>query len=136
METQTGAAEQTPTLAELDGKRSAPAAHKGLPTPDIFTKFLVLEGWSHWFFRLGFASIFFVNALYAVFEPTSFSDVLEQNIIASKIGQIDLLVKFAIINDLLLSIFIVGGWRKQMVYTWAGAWLLMPAGLKLMNLVF
>ncbi|MFZ1324081.1 MAG: hypothetical protein WAQ57_02895 [Candidatus Saccharimonadales bacterium] len=120
-----------------DSYPPAPAfKDKGLPTPDMFSRFLILEGWSHWFFRLGFASIFFVNAIYAVFKPASFASLLEANVIASAIGHTDLMVKFAIINDLLLGIFIVGGWRKQLVYGWAGAWLLLPAGLKLMNLVF
>lgn len=125
------------TLAELEKLRqNKPQGNrKHIQRPDMFTKFLVLEGWSHWFFRLGFASIFFVNALYAVFEPASFAGVLEKNLIASQIGHTNLMVQIAIINDLLLSVFIVGGWRKQLVYTWAGAWLLMPAGLKLMNLV-
>ncbi len=102
----------------------------------MFGKYLILGGWSHWFFRLGFASIFLINAIYAIFEPQSFAGVLENNIIASQIGATDLMVKIAIFNDLILSVFILGGWRKQMVYAWAGAWLLLPAGMKLMNLIW
>jgi hypothetical protein len=103
--------------------------------PDTFGRFLILEGFSHWFFRLGFASIFFVNAVYATFEPASFSGVLEANPVASAIGMTDFMVKIAICNDLILAVFIIGGWRKRWVYAWAGAWLLLVAGLKLMNLV-
>ncbi len=106
------------------------------PAEDVFGKFLILEGWSHWFFRVGFASIFLVNAIYAVFEPQLFAAVLEENVVASAIGNIDAMVKFAIFNDIILSVFILGGWRKQFVYAWAGAWLLLPAGMKIMNLIF
>lgn len=128
-----------PTMAEIASKLPpkpvSAEAKRLIPTPDMFSKFLILEGWSHWFFRFGFASIFFVNAVYAVFEPTSFAAVLEANPVASALGMTDLMVKIAICNDLILSVFIIGGWRKRWVYAWAGAWLLLVAGLKLMNLV-
>lgn len=104
--------------------------------PDMLSKFLVLEGPTHWLFRLGFASIFLVNAIFAVFEPGSFASVVETNVISSAIGFTDLMVKIAIANDLILAVFIIGGWRKRLVYAWAGAWLILVAGMKLMNLVF
>lgn len=117
-----------------------PGAHKSTGkkrpySPDIFSKYLIIEGPAHWLFRIGFASIFMVNAVYAVFEPESFATVLEQNVVTSAIGMTDLMVKFAIFNDIILSVFILGGWRKQFVYAWAGAWLLLPSGIKLMNLI-
>lgn len=119
--------------ASLPAGAETKSARKNMPDK-VFGKFLILEGWSHWFFRLGFASIFLVNAVYAAIEPESFTDLLDANQIARLIGHAGLMVKFAMVNDLLLSILIVGGWRKRMVYAWAGAWLLMVAGLKLMNL--
>lgn len=128
------------TLEQLAA--SQPAAPVAVPQkkiigrPDMFSKFLVLEGFTHWFFRLGFASIFLVNAVYATLDPESFTVLLEKNPVASAIGFTDLMLKFALVNDLLLAIFIIGGWRKQWVYAWAGAWLLLVAGLKMMNLFF
>jgi hypothetical protein len=131
---------KTQTLSELANKQSLQTeqstAKKRFPKPDIFTKFLILEGWTHWLFRLGFASIFFVNAIYATVEPESFISLLENNPIASLLGHAEFLVKIAMVNDLLLSVCIIGGWRKHMVYAWAGTWLLIIAGLKLMNLFF
>jgi hypothetical protein len=128
------------TMAEIAAdmpKSQTPIIGKSrLSRPDVFSEFLILHGFTHWFFRLGFASIFLVNAVYAIFEPDSFAGVLEANPIASAIGFTDFMVKIAIVNDLLLSIFIIGGWRKKEVYAWAGAWLLMVAALKLMNLLF
>lgn len=121
--------------AALPATEPAPARKKLLPGPDaVFGKFLILEGWSHWFFRLGFASIFFINAVYAALEPQAFADLLAANPLSRALGQTDLLIKITMVNDLLLTIFIVGGWRKRMVYAWAGGWLLLVAGLKLMNL--
>ena len=132
--------DSSPTLAQLDAKRTAPSSevsnNKHLPKPDAFSKFLILEGWSHWFFRFGFASIFLMNAIYAIYEPSSFAGVLEENPIASSLGMTDVMVKTAITNDIILSVFIIGGWRKRFVYAWAGIWLLLIAGLKLTNLIF
>ncbi len=114
-----------------------PIAEKNhLPRPDAFSKFLILEGWSHWFFRFGFASIFLVNAIYATIEPESFTSMLAANPVANAIGHHDLMVKITMVNDLLLAIFIIGGWRKRLVYAWAGMWLLLVAGLKMMNLFY
>jgi hypothetical protein len=126
------------TMAEIAASlpaRDLPTdAKKRLSRPDIFNKFLILEGFSHWFFRLGFASIFLVNAVYAAIEPASFTDMLVANPITNAIGYHDFMLKIAMVSDLLLGIFIIGGWRKRWVYAWAGAWLLLVAGLKLMNL--
>lgn len=124
-------------LAAAQPSAPTPAPTKRFVSrPDMFSKFLVLEGFSHWFFRLGFASIFLINAVYATVDPDSFTVMLEKNPIASAIGFTDLMLKIALVNDLLLGVFIIGGWRKQLVYAWAGAWLLLVAGLKMMNLFF
>lgn len=101
----------------------------------IWSKMSVTEVLSHWLFRLGFASIFLVNATYAFINPDDFTKLLAENAIAKHIGHADLLVKCASVNDLLIGILILGGWRKKLTYAWAGAWLLIVASLKLMNLV-
>lgn len=93
-----------------------------------------LEQLSHWLFRFGFASIFLVNAAYASLYPDDFTKLLSENAIAGPIGHASLLINIAMFNDLFLGIMILGGWRKTLVYAWAGAWLLIVAGLKLMNL--
>lgn len=125
------------TLEQIENNQpkspTPPGVVKQQFRPDVFSKFLVLEGPTHWLFRLGFASIFLVNAVYATLEPQSFIDMLNNNPVASLIGHADFMVKIAMVNDLLLGIFIIGGWRKRLVYAWAGLWLLLVAGLKLMN---
>lgn len=135
-----GSAEKSMTLDQIEKTRgsakSKVAIKKKFNTPDMFTKFLIIEGPSHWLFRLGFASIFFVTAVSAGLDPESFTGMLVANPVANAIGFHDIMVKIAMVNDLLLCVLIIGGWRKQLVYAWAGAWLLLVAGLKLMNLVF
>ena len=86
-------------------------------------------------FRVGFASIFLINAVVAALRPEDFLGMLENNIIASRLGYHDLMIKFTMINDLLLGVFLLLGKYKRLVYPWAGAWLITVAGLKLMNLV-
>lgn len=87
-------------------------------------------------FRLGFASIFLINAIVATLHPEDFVGLLENNIIASRIGHYSVMMNIAMINDLLLGSFILLGKYKRLVYPWAGLWLLMIAGMKLMNIVF
>lgn len=87
-----------------------------------------------WTFRVGFASIFLVNAVYAAIHPNDFISLLQNNPITNAIGFTDFMVKIAMVNDLLLGVFLLGGWRKKYVYAWAGAWLLLVAGLKIINL--
>lgn len=91
---------------------------------------------AHWLFRLGFASIFLVNAAYAAIHPEDFTSLLKDNFIATMIGHADQLVMITMFNDLFIgTLILVGVWKKY-VYAWAGGWLLLVAGLKLMNLVF
>lgn len=85
-------------------------------------------------FRLGFASIFLINSVYAALEPASFTQLLYDNPITNAIGFENAMVKIAMFNDLLLGMLILVGWRKKFTYAWAGVWLLIVAGIKLMNL--
>lgn len=127
------------TLDQIESvtlKKNGKTVTKKIKSLDMFTKFLIIEGPSHWLFRLGFASIFFVTAVSAALDPESFTGMLVANPVANAIGFHDIMVKIAMVNDLLLCVLIIGGWRKQLVYAWAGGWLLLVAGLKLMNLVF
>ncbi len=123
-------------LAEAQPKVAETNTPHRLPIPDMFSKYLILEGFTHWLFRLGFASIFLVNAVYATFHPLEFTQLLQANPISNAIGYHDFMVRIAMVNDLLLGIFILGGWRKKFVYAAAGAWLLLVASLKLMNLIY
>lgn len=87
-------------------------------------------------FVVGFASIFIANAIDAIENPNGFAKVIESNAIAKHIGASSVMVWIAIVNDLILGTLILTGWKKKYIYAWAGAWLILVAGMKLMNLVF
>lgn len=87
-------------------------------------------------FRLGFASIFLVNSLYAALRPSDFTELLYANPLTNSLGYTDTMVKAAMVNDLLLGVLILCGWRKKLVFAWAGVWLLMVTGIKTLNLFF
>lgn len=130
------------TATQPVAQQAAPADSKSQPTSYPVYSF---NEWTRqqqaspillWTFRTGFASIFIVNAIYAAVHPQEFLSLLEQNVIARAIGHADLLIKVTTINDLLLGILILTGWRSKLITAWAGLWLLLVAGLKLMNLFF
>lgn len=86
-------------------------------------------------FKLGFASIFLVNALVAIVHPEDFKKLLELNRVAQMIGFTDAMIVIAMVNDALIGVCILLGRWKLLVYAWAGLWLLLVAVLKLMNIV-
>lgn len=106
----------------------SPAAKKQLVSPEF------LDGLYNWLFVLGFASIFLINSAYALWQPKSFTDLLYNNPVTNAIGLESLMVKFVVVNDLILGLLILLGKRKKLVYAYAGIWLLIVAGIKLMNL--
>jgi hypothetical protein len=67
-------------------------------------------------------------------KPGDFLQLLYLNPVTNTIGFTEIMIKIAMVNDMLLAICILIGWRKKLVYFWAGAWLLMIASIKLMNL--
>ena len=104
----------------------APKSHSPFPTGKLLNLVFVV----------GFASIFIANAVDALENPEGFAKVGKSNAIAKHIGASDAMVWIAIVNDLILGALILTGWKKKYVYAWAGAWLILVAGMKLMNLVF
>ncbi len=120
-----------PSATNSTQTQTAPTANQTSSTAD--TKSFDLYEWAY---RIGFATIFLVNAIYAAIHPEDFVKLLENNIVASKIGFANQMVMFTAVNDLVLGILILTGWKKRLVNAWAGIWLILVAGLKLMNLVF
>jgi len=95
---------------------------------------MVLGLTMRWLFRLGFASIFLVNAIVAAIKPHDFISLLSNNVVASLIGHEDVMVKIAMVNDALLGVLILVGWKRNWINAWAGTWLLLVATIKMMNL--
>ena len=106
-----------------------------VPVPAPTTTLISSDNILQLLFRFGFASIFFVNSIYAALRPQEFTNLLYNNPVTSFIGYADLLVTITMVNDFVLGVLILSGWRKKYVFAWAGVWLLMVTGIKVMNLV-
>lgn len=91
--------------------------------------------WLDLLFRVGFSSIFLVNAIYALVELESFKKLLEANFIAKHIGFTGVLILFTALNDFVIGTLIMLGKKRKLVYLWASLWLLLIAGLKISNLL-
>lgn len=89
-------------------------------------------------FRFGLAFLLLTNGIVAFIEPESFSSLLEANAIGGLLpsGLIDVMVMFAGVNDITLSILVISGKWKSIVYLWIGLWFAVIAGVKAMNLIF
>jgi uncharacterized membrane protein YphA (DoxX/SURF4 family) len=76
-----------------------------------------------WAFRLGFASVFFINSLTALIKPESFLSLLDQNFLTQAIGHYQIFIYLIAINDFTICALILTGIKKKYVYAWAGVYL-------------
>lgn len=88
-----------------------------------------------WLFRLGFASIFFVNAVVAFVAPDSFLELVRDTPIATLLGSADMAVIIAGLNDFMLGVLIIVNKWPRYVHAWAGAWLLIVTLVKVAHLL-
>lgn len=88
-----------------------------------------------WVFRVGFSTIFLSNAWTAVVDPDGFVKLMEGNFLARMVGHFEAQVYIIAINDLLLGILILTGFKRNFVYAWAGAWLIVVTFFKATSLV-
>jgi hypothetical protein len=85
-------------------------------------------------FRLGFASVFLVNSLIAVIEPSGFIELMRHSLIARLIQDFRPLVGLIAINDFLIALLILCGYLRALVLAWSGLWLLAVTLIKLSSL--
>lgn len=90
---------------------------------------------SNLLFRIGFASIFIINAFVAWFEPSDFTKLMESNVVFSLIGHTEILVTLVGFNDFILGLLLLFKPSKY-VFLWAAAWLFGVTCLKTLNLIF
>jgi hypothetical protein len=106
------------------------------PTPDNPTGLWMATSHPlHWVFRLGFASIFLVNSLSALVDPSSFLKLMERSFLRLLPLPLEPLLWLIALNDLLTGVLVLLGWKRRYVYTWAGVWLLAVTWVKLSALV-
>lgn len=120
------------------GNTVSPAYAAGISTAsdkhpaDVFSGPSVLLGW---FFRIGFAGIFLINAFVAWLTPGDFLTLIQDNFLVQFTGYPQLYVLFAGVNDLLLALLILSGKWPRFVYVWASFWLLIVTLVKLLHLL-
>ena len=83
-----------------------------------------------WIFTIGFSSIFLINSLNAAIKPNDFIKLLAANPISHTIGHYSLMTTIIVINDLIIGILILTGWKKKYVWAWSGGWLIIVAVIK------
>jgi len=88
-----------------------------------------------WIFRLGFATVFLANSWTAVVDSAGFLMLIENNFLARLAGHFQLQLYVIMANDLLLGVLILCGFRRQLVYAWAGAWLIIVTFFKITSLI-
>jgi hypothetical protein len=88
-----------------------------------------------WIFRMGFSTVFLANSWTAVVDPNGFLKLIENNIAGRLIGHYQTQLYMIAINDFVLGLLILSGFRRKLVYTWAGAWLLIVTFFKITSLL-
>ncbi len=86
-------------------------------------------------FRLGFGMVFLINAVTAFVDPEGFKKLIEANFMSRALGHTQLMLYVIAINDLLLGLFIMVGFKKKYVYAWAGVWLFIVTFMKFTSLI-
>lgn len=88
-----------------------------------------------WVFRIGFATIFLSNTWTALVDPQGFVKLMEGNFLARMVGHFEVQVYIIAINDFLLGLLILSGFKRRLVYAWAGAWLIIVTFFKATSLL-
>jgi hypothetical protein len=86
-------------------------------------------------FRFGFASVFLINSLIAVFEPAGFIKLMQGSVLGQLIHHFTPLVWIIALNDALIAGLIVWGRWRAWILAWSGLWLLIVTLIKLSDLL-
>jgi hypothetical protein len=86
-------------------------------------------------FRIGFGGVFLINSVTAIVAPKSFLALIQSNMIGHFIGFYPFQIALIAMNDCILGILIISGYKKRYVYAWAGLWLLIVTFFKSTSLL-
>jgi hypothetical protein len=96
---------------------TTPVTNAPKSAPDIKP---ILDIFLDWAFRLGLGSVFIINSLTALIQPDGFRKLIEHNFIAQSVGHYQLQLYIIAVNDMLLGLILLSGFKKKYVYAWAG----------------
>jgi uncharacterized membrane protein len=92
--------------------------------------------WAMRLFRIGFAGVFFINALIAYMQPDDFLKLLEKSLATNWFTRLDLLIPMITLNDFAIAVVILATPKRYRpyVYAWTGLWFLAITVIKLLAL--
>lgn len=75
--------------------------------------------------RIGLASVFLANSLIAFLEPSEFQELVSGSFVANLLPvSVATFVMFIGVNDLIVAVLLISGWRTSRVAVYAVAWLI------------
>jgi uncharacterized membrane protein YphA (DoxX/SURF4 family) len=86
-------------------------------------------------FRFGFATVFLANSWTALVDPGGFLKLIEGNFVAQLVGHYQVMLHVIAINDFILGLLILSGFKRTYVHAWAGAWLIVVTFFKITSLI-
>jgi hypothetical protein len=110
---------------------TTPVTNAPKSAPDIKP---ILDIFLDWAFRLGLGSVCIINSLTALIQPDGFRKLIEHNFIAQSVGHYQLQLYIIAVNDMLLGLILLSGFKKKYVYAWAGMWLAIVTFFKITSL--
>ena len=88
-----------------------------------------------WLFRIGFASVFLINSIVALVDPSGFVKLMQNSLMGHFIHDFTPWVRLIAANDAVLGLLILSGRYSSYVLAWSGLWFLTITVLKLSDLV-
>ena len=75
--------------------------------------------------RFGLACVFLTNSLTAFFSPDDFKDLISGSFLAKILPiSISAFITLIGINDLIVAILLITGWKMKKVAVWASIWII------------
>jgi uncharacterized membrane protein YphA (DoxX/SURF4 family) len=120
------AASAAPAAPGVAGSVAVPAPKRAL---------MRIDWWLEWSFRIGLATVFLINAVTAITDPSGFLKLLQHNFVAQIVGHYQVLLYVIAVNDFILGLLILLGFARRYVLAWAGVWLMIVTFFKATSLV-
>jgi uncharacterized membrane protein YphA (DoxX/SURF4 family) len=86
-------------------------------------------------FRIGFASVFLINAIIAVVDPGGFVKLMQGSLLGGFITDFSPFVWLIGLNDFVIGLLVLSGRWRTWVLAWSGMWLLAVTLIKFSNLL-
>lgn len=86
-------------------------------------------------FRVGLGLVFIINSFSALYQPDAFRKLIEGNFISHALGHTQLMLYIIAVNDAILGLLIILGFKKRYVYAWMGIWLFIVTFMKFTSLL-